>query len=138
MPNKYRSRAEEYCAAQLKKMGVKFEFEKIKKPYTSTITNGICLKCQGPAVQKRIYLLDFWIPDLSFGIEVKGRLDSPTRKKMRDVKKDSPEFDVRFLFMADNKLNKNRPERYSDWANKNGFKWAVKILPPEWFGLNKV
>lgn len=86
-------------------------------------------------MQKRIYNPDFSFEDFDFILEVKGKLDSATRKKMRDVKKAHPEKDIRFLFIRDNKLAPKNPERYSDWATKYGFPFAIKNLPEEWFTL---
>lgn len=66
-------------------------------------------------------------------IEAKGWLRSEDRSKMLAVKRDNPELDIRILFQNDNKLNKNSKSRYSDWALKNGFPFAFKTIPEDWF-----
>jgi len=65
-------------------------------------------------------------------IEAKGWLRSEDRSKMIAVKRANPELDIRILFQNDNKLNKNSKSRYSDWANKNGFPFALKNIPEDW------
>ena len=75
---------------------------------------------------------DFELPELGFFIEVKGRLDSSTRKKMRDVKASNPDKDIRLLLLQDNKLQKNKKERYSDWCVKYGYQYTIKKIPKGW------
>lgn len=52
---------------------------------------------------------------------------------MLEFRENYPELDIRFVFFADNKLNKQSTTRYSDWAKNNGFKYHVgKTFPEEW------
>lgn len=52
---------------------------------------------------------------------------------MIEFRENHPELDIRFVFFADNKLNKQSNTRYSDWARNNGFKYHVgKVFPDEW------
>lgn len=132
IPN-FRSQAEANVAKWLTKRKIKWEFETVKLPYLSGINNGKCLKCLSKeVVQQRMYLPDFWLPDLGFYLEVKGRLDSPTRKKMRDIKKTLPQ-DIRLFLLADNKIKPSKPERYSDWCKKFDYTYCVKTLNEDWF-----
>ena len=128
----FRSMAELNLANWFDQKGIKYEYEKRKYSYTSNIKNGVCPKCGIPAVQNRVYTLDFWLPDYSFGLEVKGQLVSEERKKYRDVKRSNPDLDLRFLFLANNKLDKRSPERYTDWAAKYHFPASVRAVNPEW------
>jgi hypothetical protein len=99
-----RSGFERTIAAQLKRYGVKFEYEPVKLPY----------------VLERTYCPDFRIGNMY--IEVKGKLDQDTRSKMAAVKKAHPDLDIRFVFMrADNKLSKGSKTTYGQWAERNGF-----------------
>lgn len=67
-------------------------------------------------------------------IEAKGHFDSDARVKMLQVKKQYPELDIRFVFQdAKVRLNKTSKTTYAMWADKNGFKWANYVIPPEWF-----
>ena len=134
-PRKFRSQAEANVAQWLRQHGVKYGFETEKFKYTSPVKGGRCVDCGGKARKNRTYLLDFWIPDLVFGIEVKGRLGSSDRSKYRDIKECNPELDLRFLFLADNLIRRGRPERYSDWASQFGFPYSIKILDERWFKL---
>lgn len=107
---------ERTLAAQLKRYGVKFEYEPDKIDY----------------VLERNYIPDFKIGDMY--IEAKGKLDQDTRSKMIAVKKAHPHLDIRFVFMrAENKLSKNSKMTYGQWAERNGFPWADGDIPKEWF-----
>lgn len=55
------------------------------------------------------------------------------RKKLLDVKSANPDLDLRLVFMRDNKITKRSKKRYSDWAEENGFPWAIGEPPDEWF-----
>lgn len=67
-------------------------------------------------------------------IEAKGYFDYQARRKMEGVKKSNPDADVRILFQQDKPLRKRGKMRYSDWAQKHGFTFAVgEQLPKEWF-----
>lgn len=65
-------------------------------------------------------------------IECKGRLTAADRKKLLLVKKQHPRLDLRLLFQFDNKLSPRSKTRYSTWAEKNGFEWAVGSIPRGW------
>lgn len=66
-------------------------------------------------------------------LEAKGLLDSDARKKMVLVKAQHPDKDIRFLFQRDNPIRKGSKTKYSDWATKNGFEFAVgSEVPKEW------
>ena len=134
-PPKFRSKLEQRVAAWLTANGIKFEYETVRLDYRSPVRGGICEDCAGTkgVRQRRKYLLDFWLPDYAFGIEVKGYLDSPSRTKYRDIKKCNPSFDLRFVFGSNNKLTPRRDARYSDWSAANGFDFAVGLPSGEWF-----
>lgn len=131
--DKFRSFAEQNLATWLEQHEINYEYETHRYSYTSRIKGGVCEKCGGTAVQNRVYTLDFWIPDFKFGIEVKGQLPSNERKKYRDVKKCNPDLDLRFMFLANNKLEKDNAKRYSDWAEQHGFLYSLRTINPAWF-----
>lgn len=111
-----RSGFERTLAAQLKKLGLSFEYEPVKLPF----------------VIERTYCPDFKVGDIY--IEAKGLLDQDTRSKMVAVKKAHPHLDIRFVFMrAENKLSKNSKQTYGTWADKHGFPWADGSIPESWF-----
>lgn len=79
------------------------------------------------------YFPDFRLPN-GILVEAKGFFDSTDRTKMLRVHKANPEADIRFVFMANNKLNPKSKSRYSDWCIKNGFKYFVgRSIPEEWW-----
>jgi hypothetical protein len=111
-----RSGFERSIALQLKKNKIKFKYEPFKIPYTTDHT----------------YTPDFELPN-GILIEVKGVLDPASRAKMKAVKLQHPEFDIRFVFgRASNKLSRKAKQTYGEWATANGFQWAEGEIPKEW------
>jgi hypothetical protein len=51
---------------------------------------------------------------------------------MLAVKRSHPEADIRIIFMQDSKLNKKSKQRYSDWAARHGFPYAIAEVPKDW------
>lgn len=127
-PSGYRSGFEEKVAAQLK--GIKFTYEEDTYKYTLPIS-GTCMKCFANSVGlNRKYTPDFKIGKVY--IESKGKFTSKDRTKMLAIKKQYPDMDLRMLFMANNKLNKNSTTRYLDWAKLHGYTAALGKIPPSW------
>jgi hypothetical protein len=52
---------------------------------------------------------------------------------MLAVKESHPDKDIRFVFQANNKIHPKSVTRYSDWAEKHGFKYAIGEAPKDWF-----
>jgi hypothetical protein len=137
---KYRSKFERTIALYLKDKGIKFKYEETKFDYVVQGRNWIvCPTCgpiRGQIVRK--YTPDFELPNEVF-IETKGRFLAKDRNKMIAVKKQHPDLDVRLLFLSDNVIKELKvPIRYSEWAEKNGFHWAVKDIPASWLKPKKV
>jgi hypothetical protein len=79
------------------------------------------------------YFPDFRLPN-GILVEAKGFFDSEDRTKMLRVKMANPEKDIRFVFMANNKINPKSKTRYSDWCVKHGFQYHIgKSIPEEWW-----
>lgn len=107
----YRSMSEVRFAALLKRNGIPFKYEEDTLTYQY-------------APQK--YTADFQIAqgNTKILLEYKGKLDGPTRKKMRAVKKSNPDVDLRIVFeKPNNKLYHGSKMRYWQWAERYGFKW---------------
>jgi hypothetical protein len=67
-------------------------------------------------------------------VETKGRWVTADRKKLKLVKEQHPELDIRILFQnAKNKISKNSKTTYGDYADKIGIPWAEKTIPDSWF-----
>lgn len=108
---KPRNKFETKIYRQLTKAGVRFKYESDKIPY---IISGH-------------YIPDFVIctPNGKIFVETKGYFRPEHKRKMIAVKRLNPNIDLRILFYAPNK-------QYIKWAEKNGFKYAVSVLPQEW------
>lgn len=117
----YRSGYEKKVAKHLEDLGVPFEFESEKIPYTQ------------PATDKK-YLPDFKLTNGIY-IEAKGIWDAPSRKKMVWVIEQNQDKDIRMLFQRNNYLRKGSKTTYGAWCDKRGIKWAVSssgAVPESW------
>lgn len=132
---KYRSKFERDLASSLKKKGFKFKYESKAFNYLVQGRNIIvCPNC-GPLKAQivRKYTPDFDLYECDFFIEGKGQFIAKDRSKMIAVKKQHPLLDVRLVFMRDNVIKEGKDKlRYSEWATKYGYKWAVKDIPDSW------
>jgi hypothetical protein len=116
LQNGYRSGLESQIADQLKASGVSFEYETKRISYQ----------------RQSKYIPDFVLSN-GIIIEAKGRLTQEDRSKMRLVKQQNPELDIRFVFSrASAKLSKSSKTTYADWCDKYGFPYAEKQVPKEW------
>lgn len=109
-----RSGFERTLIQQLKAAKAKFEYESIKLPYT---------------------IEHHYVPDFILGngviIEAKGYMRTTDVAKMRAVKRNHPDLDIRFVFMdASKRLGKKTT--YGQWAERHGFPWADGRIPEEW------
>jgi hypothetical protein len=115
----FRSGLEEKIADQLKACGIPVRFETLKLQYV--VPESL-----------HTYTPDFELPN-GIIIETKGLFTTEDRKKMRLVKKQHPDLDIRFVFSnAKAKIAKRSPTSYAKWADTNGFPWAHKEIPAEW------
>tara|TARA_B100001996_G_scaffold201803_1_gene154498 strand:+ start:7467 stop:7859 length:393 start_codon:yes stop_codon:yes gene_type:complete len=116
----FRSGLEERIASELETESVEFEFEKTKLKYTKP--------------QKvHTYTPDFYIPRTKMFIETKGLFTSADRQKMRLVKEQHPELDIRFIFSnSKSRISKKSKTTYGMWCEKYNFLYADKHLPLEW------
>jgi Phage endonuclease I len=115
----YRSGLEVKVADQLSKLGIKAEYETLKIKYT---------------VPEKVhtYTPDFALPN-GIIIETKGKFDLADRSKHLLVKSQYPNLDIRFVFTnSKTKIRKGSPTSYGDWAARNGFLFADKLIPKEW------
>ena len=89
--SKFKSKLEERLATLFATLGVKYEYESEKVPYT---------------IQHH-YCPDFVLPNHIY-LEAKGYWSPADRRKILAVKKDNPDMDLRMVFQAPyNKINKN-------------------------------
>lgn len=116
--NNYRSGFEAKIAENLKKRKIKFKYE----------TNKI--KYQVPE-SSHTYIPDFELPS-GIIVEAKGKFDPEARKKMKLIKEQYPDLDIRILFMRDQPIRKGSKTLYSDWCTANDYQFAFKEIPSEW------
>lgn len=116
---KVRSKLEKQIADDLTKRGVKYSYEKEKLTYTVPETH-------------HEYTPDFKIEGQDWYLEAKGFLDGENRKRMVYIRKSNIFADIRFVFQRDQPIRKGSKTKYSDWATKNGFMWAIGSVPKEW------
>jgi hypothetical protein len=116
----FKSGLEETISSQIKEKGIDVKYESEKIPYIVPASN-------------HTYNPDFKLPNGIF-VETKGRFVAADRKKHLLVKAQNPNLDIRFVFSnSNNKITKNSKTTYADWCVKNGYKYADKIIPEDWF-----
>ena len=116
----FKSGLEENISNQIASKGIEVKYESEKVAYIV------------PASQ-HTYNPDFRLPN-GIIIETKGRFVAADRKKHQLVKEQHPNLDIRFVFSnSKNKISKNSKTTYGMWCEKNGFKYADKEIPEEWF-----
>lgn len=105
--------------AQLKKLGVRYDYEKLTIPFTQP-------------VKPRKYTPDFLLPN-SIIIETKGRFLTADRQKHLLVKAQYPNLDIRFVFSnSKTRISKQSQTTYAAWCEAKGFKYADKFIPQAW------
>lgn len=114
----FRSGLEKVVAAQFRACGIDPKFESLKIKYH---------------VEKDCtYTPDFPVSK-SIIIETKGRFTASDRMKMLMVQKQHPEFEFRFVFSNSNaRISKISKTTYGKWCERNGFKYADKVVPLNW------
>jgi predicted nuclease of restriction endonuclease-like RecB superfamily len=115
--SKYRSKLEERVADLLQGLGISYEYESTKVPYT---------------IQHN-YCPDFILPNHVY-LETKGYWDPNDRRKVLAVKRDNPDLDLRMVFQAPyNKINKKSKTTYAQWCEKHDIPWtSYHNIPLEW------
>ena len=115
--SKYKSGLEEQVAKLLEGLGVSYEYESCKVPYT---------------IQHH-YHPDFILPN-HVHLEAKGYWSAPDRRKIAAVKKDNPDLDLRMVFQAPyNKISKGSKTTYAIWCEKHDIPWtSFQDIPLAW------
>ena len=120
----YRSGLEDQVAKQLEQAGIDVDYENLR------------IKFVQPG-KVRTYTPDFVLPN-GIIIETKGRFTSADRQKHLLIQQQYPELDIRFVFTNPNqRLNKTSKTTYAKWCEKNGFKYATKLIPESWLKESK-
>ena len=114
---KYKSKLEEKVADLLTGLGVTYEYESTKVPYT---------------IQHNDHP-DFIIPNNVY-LETKGYWDPKDRRKVLAVKRDNPKLDLRMVFQAPyNKISKSSKTTYAQWCERHDIPWtSFHNIPLDW------
>ena len=90
-----------------------------------------------PYVTQRDYIPDLLVNGIY--VELKGYFRSESQRKMRKVKEQHPEADIRFVFQKATSTVQGAKKRKdgtkmtcAEWADRYGFTWAEGTIPEEW------
>lgn len=115
----YRSGLEEKNIEYLKTLRINPRYEEVYLEYTIP-----------ESVHK--YTPDFVLPN-GIIIETKGVWDAEDRKKHILIREQHPELDIRFVFSrSKTPIYKGSKTTYASFCEKNGIKFADKIIPEAW------
>ncbi len=129
MTPKFASGFEKKIYDILIKRGLKVEYEPETFEYKRRTGNrAYCEDCGS----KRTYKLARYTPDFRIYLEAKGYFKPAKRAAMEDFLRTHPDFDLRFVFGADNWLTSKRFKKYSDWAKSLKVKYAIGQVPDKW------
>ena len=114
---KFKSKLEERVADLLTNLGISYEYESTKVPYT---------------IQHN-YHPDFILPNYVH-LETKGYWSPEDRRKVLAVKRDNPDLDLRMVFQAPyNKISKKSKTTYAMWCEKHAIPWtSFHNIPLDW------
>ena len=114
---KFRSGLEEKVADLLSELGVSYEYESKKISY----------------VIQHHYTPDFVLPNHVI-LECKGYWDAADRRKIKQVKKDNPDLDLRMVFQSPfNTITRKSKTTYAKWCEKLGIPWtSFHNIPLDW------
>ena len=119
----YRSGLEESTGINLKGRNIGFEYEKMKITWLDS--------------KERSYTPDFVLEN-GIIIETKGRFVSADRRKHKEIKKQYPDLEIRFVFSnSRSKLYKGAKSTYGEWCDKHGFLYSDKTIPELWTAEEK-
>ena len=113
----FRSGLEEKVADLMVNLGVKYEYESTKVPYTIMHN----------------YTPDFVLPS-GILLECKGYWDSDGRRKTKAVVQQHPELDLRMVFQAPyNTISKKSKTTYAKFCEKLNIPWcSFANIPLKW------
>ena len=113
----FRSGLEEKVAALFDELGVIYEYESTKIPY----------------VIQHNYTPDFLLTNGIY-LETKGYWDANDRRKIKAVKQQHPEIDLRMVFQSPfNTISKRSKTTYAQYCDKLSIPWtSFTNIPIDW------
>ena len=119
-----RSGPEDVICAELTKMGVDYQYETLTLEYVQP-------------EKKRKYTPDILLPN-GIVVEVKGRWVTEDRQKIKMIKEQYPDLDLRMVFSNSKaKISKISKTTYADYCTKLGIPFADRMIPKEWLNESK-
>jgi predicted nuclease of restriction endonuclease-like RecB superfamily len=114
----FRSRLEEDISNLMLELGVDHDYEATKIPYTI----------------EHVYTPDFFLPNKHIYLEAKGYWRSADRRKIKTIKEQNPDLDLRMVFQNPfNTISKKSKTTYAQWCERHDIKWSsYHNLPLEW------
>ncbi len=113
----FKSGLEQQLANQVAEAGLPIHYERLRIPYV---------------VPQRSYRPDIILPS-GIILEGKGLFMSEDRAKMRLIKQQYPDLDIRFCFYSPgSRIAPKSKTTYSKWAETYGFLWCGRVIPKEW------
>ena len=115
--SKYRSQLEEKVADLLTNLGVTYEYETTKIAYQIAHN----------------YQPDFILPN-GIILECKGYWDSDDRRKIKNVKEQNLDVDIRMVFQSPyNTISKRSKTTYAKWCDRHNIPWCTfQEIPIDW------
>ena len=115
--SKFRSQLEERVADLLTELGITHDYETTKIAYEI----------------QHLYCPDFILPN-GIVLECKGYWDSADRRKIKSVKEQNPDIDLRMVFQSPfNTISKKSKTTYAKWCEQRGIPWtSFHEIPLEW------
>ena len=113
----FRSGLEEKVADLMVELGVKYAYESEKVSY----------------IIHHSYIPDFLLPNGIY-LECKGYWEASDRRKIKAVKKQHPEIDLRMVFQSPfNKISKKSKTTYAQWCDRHEIPWtSFRNIPIDW------
>ena len=113
----FRSGLEEKVADLFVELNIKYDYEPHQLSYT--IAHNYCP--------------DFLLPNGIY-LECKGYWDADDRRKIKAVKQQHPDLDLRMVFQAPfNTISKKSKTTYAKWCDKQGIPWtSFTNIPLDW------
>ena len=97
-------------------LGVKYEYESTKVPYQ---------------IQHN-YTPDFLLPSGIY-LECKGYWEAEDRRKIKNIKEQHPEIDLRMVFQSPYNTISKKSTTYAQWCEKNDIPWtSFTNIPLDW------
>jgi hypothetical protein len=113
----FRSGLEERVADLFVELGVEYQYEPHQVAYQ---------------IQHN-YCPDFLLPNGVY-LECKGYFDPEDRRKIKAVKQQHPDLDLRMVFQSPfNTISKKSKTTYAQWCDKQGIPWtSFTNIPLDW------